>query len=77
MKKTNPTLGKLIKIFNKPKAKTCYKFYEDADDPWFIYIIKYDLKTNKSSQTSMVTAKDIPSWVVMLNKDGWQESENQ
>ncbi len=75
--KNNPTLGKLLKTFNKLKAKTYYKIYEDADDPWFIYIIKYDLKTNKSTQTSMVTAKDIPSWLIMLNNEGWQESENQ
>jgi hypothetical protein len=75
--KNDLPLGKLIKVFNKPKAKTGYKMYQDKDDSWFVYVIKYDLKTNKSTQISMVTANDIPSWVSMLNKDGWQESENQ
>jgi hypothetical protein len=70
-------LGKFLFELNKPKAKTTYKIYEDRDDPWFLYVVKIDIKTGKSSRTSMIIQKDLEGYVDSLKGEGWQKSENQ
>jgi hypothetical protein len=67
-------LGNLIFTLKKTGAKSYYKIYEDIDDPWFIYVLYIDKKTNSVKRNSMMIAKDIPSYLELLRKDNWVET---
>jgi len=72
--KNNLPLGNLIYSLSKTGAKTYYKIHEDADNPWFIYVLHYDKKTNNLKSYSMIIAKDLLKHIEMLNSDKWVET---
>lgn len=72
--KNNLPLGNLIYSLSKTGARTYYKIYEDADNPWFIYILYFDKKENKLKNHSMIIAKDLPGRIEMFNRDKWIET---
>jgi hypothetical protein len=72
--KNNLPLGNLIYSLSKTGSRTYYKIYEDADNPWFIYVLHFDKKKNELKNYSMIIAKDLPKHIEMLNSDDWVET---
>ena len=75
--KNDLAIGKFLFEFRKDKAKTYYKVFEDKDDSWFIYVIKYDSKSNTQKSYSMIIQQDLDSHLKLLIDDGWQKTEIQ
>ncbi len=72
--KNNLPLGNLIFTLNKTGARTYYKIYEDADDPWFIYVLHFNKKENSLKGNSMIIAKDLPGYLDLLKREKWVET---
>lgn len=69
------TGGKILYKFEKPRAKTFCVIEEDKKEPWFVYVKKIENKTGKLNDKSMITAKDVDSWVQGLKESGWIQKD--
>jgi len=50
-------------ILGKPRSKYITEYYEDPEEPWFIYVCTRIKATRQRHQVSMIIRKDVPSWI--------------
>lgn len=67
--------GKILHKFEKPRSKTYCIIEEDKNEPWFVYVKKMENKSGKLHDSSMITAKDVESWVQGLKESGWIQKD--
>jgi len=57
----------------KTKARDAIKFIEDLNDKWFIYAIKYNIKSGEINQNHMIIASDYNTWIRHFERDGFEK----
>lgn len=50
-------------ILTKPRSKYLTEYYEDPEEPWFIYVCIRVRKTHQRYRVSMIIRKDVPTWI--------------
>jgi hypothetical protein len=64
--------NKVLYTFNKKRSPLTVKFFEDKEDPWFIFVITFKTKTGIVSDSSMIIAADIETWVRSIERMGYE-----
>ena len=66
--------NKVIAVLTKPKALSGIILVEDKEDPWFVYVLTYRLKSGVISENNFIIAKDVPGWVSHLKSMGFEKT---
>ena len=77
--KQKPSLGtlkdfsknKVLYDLVKPRSQTSIRFVEDDEDPWFVNVLTYKVKTGEIVDNNYIIAKDIDTWLSHLSSMGY------
>lgn len=64
--------NKLLYTLIKPRSPNTIKFVEDKEDPWFIYVLTFKTKSGLISDSSMIIAADLDTWVSSVKRMGFE-----
>jgi len=62
------------KILKKRGSPYEIKFCSSFEDPWFIEISRYKIKTKEIKETHTIIEKDVINWVSYMNSFGFYEN---
>lgn len=62
------------KILKKKGSPYEIKFHTSSEDPWFIDIIKYKIKTLQVKDRHYIIEKDVSGWILYMNSLGFYET---
>lgn len=55
--------NKVLYTLTKPHSPHTIVFLEDLEDPWFVYVTTYKTKAGTITDSSMIIAADVETWL--------------
>lgn len=62
----------IVHSFYKERSPNSVVIVDDIDDPWFKYVITYRTKSGVITDTSMIIAGDLTTWISSVQRMGFK-----